>query len=301
MVRYLLCRPQGGLNDILCQIEKCCRYAEVTGRTVIVDTNYSDIKYFRDDFGKYFVSKQARLLLSLDDFNCSLENMQVFPGFLYGRINSHSPRWDQESKQFVDQQYNLPLTFDFNKNYQQQLLYHCQCGGGTLSLFAFLRMRIRNEIADELQSRLEKIGKPYDAIHIRNTDYKTNYIKAIDQLKALPFDALFLATDNQLVLEEFRAQFGEERVFSFASFPDSQGIPIHKIILASNQTFIRNLDSILDLLMLALSRKIMLVNLNENRNSVNYSGYSLLARELWSAKRILADLISCQNLKIGLD
>jgi hypothetical protein len=37
--RLLVCRPQGGLKDMLCQIEQCCRYAERFDRTVLVETD----------------------------------------------------------------------------------------------------------------------------------------------------------------------------------------------------------------------------------------------------------------------
>src|SRR5947209_3468047 len=63
--RLLLCRPQGGLNDMLCQIEKCCQYADRVGRTVIVDTDYarSAPATFKDHLSKYFVSLRVGLVL----------------------------------------------------------------------------------------------------------------------------------------------------------------------------------------------------------------------------------------------
>ncbi|MEY3069700.1 MAG: hypothetical protein RLZZ456_1399 [Pseudomonadota bacterium] len=48
--RYLLCRPEGGFNDMLCQIELCWHYAEANGRTLIVD---SAVTGFGDDFATY--------------------------------------------------------------------------------------------------------------------------------------------------------------------------------------------------------------------------------------------------------
>ena len=76
--RLLLCRPQGGLNDMLCQVEACCRYGERSGRSVIVDTNYAGSTYFRDDLRNYFRSRHGKLILGLDDPS-SLDGATVFP------------------------------------------------------------------------------------------------------------------------------------------------------------------------------------------------------------------------------
>lgn len=80
--RLLLCRPLGGLNDILCQIESCCRYAERFGRTVVVETDFHCTKSFRDDFSRYFVSLQDRLVLSANGIRGGLDQTAVFPGFI---------------------------------------------------------------------------------------------------------------------------------------------------------------------------------------------------------------------------
>lgn len=39
-MRYLLCRPRGGINDTLNQIELCWRYARSYNRILVVDTEY---------------------------------------------------------------------------------------------------------------------------------------------------------------------------------------------------------------------------------------------------------------------
>ena len=36
--QVVLCRPEGGFNDILCQIELCWRYADAHERVLVVDT-----------------------------------------------------------------------------------------------------------------------------------------------------------------------------------------------------------------------------------------------------------------------
>jgi hypothetical protein len=54
--RILLCRPQGGLNDTLCQIHRCIIYAFVHHRKLIIDTT-------RAGFLMNFPISSRRLLL----------------------------------------------------------------------------------------------------------------------------------------------------------------------------------------------------------------------------------------------
>jgi hypothetical protein len=37
--RWVLYRPRGGLNDMLCHVEKCWAYAEKFSRRLVVDVN----------------------------------------------------------------------------------------------------------------------------------------------------------------------------------------------------------------------------------------------------------------------
>jgi hypothetical protein len=294
MKKILLCRPQGGLNDMLCQIEKCCRYAEQTSRVVIVDTNYKNARHFKDDLKKYFTSNFPDLILSAEGYSAALNEMNVFPEFLAGRIGDYTTARDPESRLECEIASQLPVTFDFSRDYQHQLLVHHQSGGGEISIFALMRMRAQAAIVNELHRRVSMIGVPYSAIHIRHTDYKTNYRNVLEELKNSPEEPLFVATDNRKVLEEFQSGLGVERVFSFSAPSLSNGKPIHTLELSETDTFSRNQDAILDLFMLALSKKLYLLKLENKRDTTfsEYSGFSRLARNLWSSKEMLKRVIS---------
>jgi len=301
MKKLLLCRPQGGLNDILCQIEKCCRYAEQTDRTVIVDTNYRNSLYFGDHFGRYFVSRQSKFILNADNFSGSFDRMQVFPEFLSGRVSRYTTTWDTERWNWRDSDSAQPVTFDFSKSYPQELLVHHQSGGGSIAQFALLRMRLEDSIVDELARRVRQIGTSYSAIHVRHTDYTTIYEPTLLQLGKSPVKRLFVATDNGKVLDDFRLALGRDRVFSFATLPSSAGEPLHNSRSPAAQTYAKNRDSILDLLMLALSNRLYILKVEPNKYGVTYSGFSALAHNLWSAKIILKHLISRPDIGFGLD
>src|ERR1019366_9078394 len=119
--RLLLCRPLGGLNDMLCQIERACLYAERFDRTVIVDTAYSKT-YFRDRFSSYFASRQPRLVLDADAAAERLDQLAVFPNFLAGRVSRYATRFDRDLARFVEEESGLIPSFDFDRDYAEPLI-----------------------------------------------------------------------------------------------------------------------------------------------------------------------------------
>ncbi|PPC88319.1 MAG: hypothetical protein CTY31_03855 [Hyphomicrobium sp.] len=96
MEKYVLCRPRGGLNDILCEIERCWAYSEKYNRTLVVDTTKSG---FRDDLSKYFEVKDQRapVVLSLDtDLINAFNKMTAYPPALAGQIKNYEVRWNYD-------------------------------------------------------------------------------------------------------------------------------------------------------------------------------------------------------------
>ena len=141
--RYVLCRPQGGLNDMLCQIEACCEYAAKFDRKVIVDTAFGGSLYFRDVFGRYFVSQDNLLILQNYEEIIKAAGDLIFPRFIADRIDNYQSDYD-DNDGWVDSISRLPLTFDFAKNYTESMLLHHQAGGGRKSFNALTRLRIHN-------------------------------------------------------------------------------------------------------------------------------------------------------------
>jgi hypothetical protein len=297
--RFLLCRPQGGLNDILTQIEGCCRYAEQTDRIVVVDTNYRNTRHFKDRLDKYFVSSQSRLLLAEEQLTEDLDQLHVYPEFLSGRVNAYTSVWNKERTAYCDTETGQPIRFDFSKDYPHRLLVHHQPGGQQISMFAMLRMTVQKSLIAELTERLGAIGRPYCGLHVRHTDYRSNYAEAIDRYRRSS-ERLFLATDNKGVVDDFRSALGADRVWSFAGLPANGGRPIHVDPAPGADVFRLNSDSILDLLMLALSNRIHVVEV-ENSPWGKYSGFSLLAMNLWQTKTVLRHVLACPEIRTGLD
>jgi hypothetical protein len=242
------------------------------------------------------------LNLSAADFPDRFDRWQVHPESLYGRVNDYTVTRDGKSYVRHDAMSGAPITFDFGKDYPHQLLVHHQGGGGSLSLFALLRMKLAPAIADQLATRYREIGPRYSAIHVRNTDLRTHYGDALAQLKRSAIERLFVATDDRTVVEEFRSALGNNRVFSFASLPATAGKPIHIVEEPEPEAemFRRNSDAILDLLLLGLAQDLHLLEVSNNKHG-KHSGFSALAYNLWSSKIVLKHLLVDTDVHFGLD
>jgi hypothetical protein len=301
--RVILCRPQGGLNDVLCQIERVCRYAEQFDRTVIVDTNQRSTRAIKDDFSRYFVSTQQRVLLGLTNVRFEPKNVGVVPHFLAGNFFDYDAYYDNDHENYAEKNTRQLITFDFTRDYAEPILIHHACGRiHGASVAALSRLRLQDSLCSELAKRLNLVGQNYDAVHIRNTDYKTNYPHFLEQLKGqaalADCERLFVATDDIACLEYCRNFFRDIKIFSFSRLPQESGRPVHWLS-ETDDNYERNKDAILDLLMLALSRKFIFFEINDAKYGTKYSGFSILARDLRNSKSILDQLLSAHKTPIG--
>jgi hypothetical protein len=291
--RLLLCRPQGGLNDMLCQIERARLYAERFDRTVVVDTNHPRALFFRDIFSNYFTSRDARLLLNPADAPGCLDEIDVFPTFLKGRLRFYDTRFETSVWQYVDTEVGEPVTFDFEQDYPQRLIVHHADGGGDRSLGALARLGLQGGLREELSRRRALAGRRYSAVHVRQTDYRSGY-ESLTAEQIDPIDPLFVATDNPRIVAHFRALIGADRVLSFANLPHEDGWPLHQV-RDLDDCAERNRDAILDLLMLALATRFYILPLRPNAHGAKYSGYTMLAAKLRDSPGVLSGLIEPQT------
>jgi len=304
-LKYLLCRPQGGLNDMLCQIEKCCRYAEKTNRIVVIDTNYKNSENFHDDFSLYFSSRQKKLRLTIDDIGLNLENLSVFPHSLSGKLNTYQTAIKKPFQPFYEAQSNEAITFNFASNYQEDLLVSHQGAHGSLSLFALLRLKITKPLQAELFKRLSLIGGAYVSIHIRHTDYRSDYTSIVEALIKSPPKRLFVASDNQNVVDEIIEKMPHTKIFSFSNNLSQDSHPIHfKNNKDKSLNFERNRDAIIDLIMLGMSSHLVLCKISRGittEKKPEYSGFSLLAKLLHENKIVINHLLYDSTTRIGLE
>lgn len=286
--KYVLCRPDGGLNDTLTQIAFVHSYARRANRIAVIDTAYERSFHFHDKFSNYFSSKDPSLVLDCDAIKDLLDTMSVEPAELRGRLNSYTPQWSDLVKDFIDSETGVRIWFDVTKDYGEDIVVRHACGGNESALMALRALVLNDHLVEILEQRINAIGRPFSALHIRNTDYRTDYQQAIDQLKGSILFPVFVATDSAKCREHCRNIFGDNNVISFARLPGEE-IPIH-----SSRDFLtafeRNSDSILDLIVLALSNEYYKVPLR-NGSAIAYSNYSILAELLMRNSQVLISLL----------
>lgn len=289
--RFLLCRPAGGFYDMLCQIGACCVYADKWNRIVLVDTSHPTTEYFRDRFSNYFGSLRRNLVLDISGIRRFLAKLPVHPAELSGRLHEYVAVAGKPCGPMVDQATGIPLTFDFTRDHDHPLLVHHTWGRSRFPLQALERMRLHPALRLEVIRRMKEIGAPFTGLHVRATDYQTDYRAGIADLKGKLAGPVFVATDNRQVLDFIRAECPDADVYSFSSLPE-EGRPLHDLSRQKGDVYEINRDAIVDVLMLAHAKTLYAFRLQPNPLGANLSGYSRLAFDLRRNRQLLDRLMS---------
>ncbi len=295
-MRIVLCRPFGGLNDMLCQIETCCRYAETFGRRVIVQTDGGFHSYFGVSLGNYLVSMQEGLLFADALGEEFFEGLTVRPHGLQGRLY-HTDFVHTRGVGRLDRSTGDRISFDLSKDHAEDVLVHNQCGGGDLAVAALARVRLRETIVDEIETRIGEMGAGYPAVHVRHTDIRSDYDAVLREIQECRFDRLFVATDNAAVVEEFRSRLAPTVIHSFSDLPERPGQPAHTLRGVSPSERHRvNRQAFVDLLLLALSGRLFTCRREDGRRP---GGFSRLAVHLHQDRAVTGRLVNRDGLLSG--
>jgi len=228
-MKYLLCRPRGGLNDTLCQIEFCWHYAELHNRLLIIDTEYLVTCGISVRFSKLFepVSLNPNILFNLPPTLLDyLNTCDTFPPSCTGRLDKYQSRYEDGVNNFIDTNFGTQLTFDFKKNYVERLLVHDQCGGGDYGISCLARLKLADNFKSQILDLLLPLaGKNYLAIHVRNTDYNTDYKRFFEEIYTQSIgQILLLCTDSAEVQSYAKVFFNESELITLCSPPETSGV-----------------------------------------------------------------------------
>jgi hypothetical protein len=292
-MRFVLCRPIGGLNDMLCQIEKCCRYAETYGRRVVVQTDGGFHPSFQLCLGHYLISMQERLVFAEALGEGFFEGLSVQPRSLQGRL-SETDFLPARGIGLRDRVSGDLISFDFMKEHAEDVLVHNLFGGGDDAFSALARVRLHDAVADEIVARIGEMGAGYPAVHVRHTDMRSEYESVLQELQRCQFDRLFLATDNGDVVKDFRSRLRGTVIYSFSDLPEQAGQPVHRLRgLNRSDRHRLNQQAFVDLLLLALSDRLFLCQREDGRQP---GGFSRLAMHLHEDRAAAGRLVHRDGL-----
>jgi glycosyltransferase involved in cell wall biosynthesis len=294
--KFLLCRPRGGLNDTLCQIELCWRYAEKFGRTLIIDTFNSGLLA---EFSEFFSPRNSltKVYFSLSEKQlCFLDTLTCFPHFAQGKIKTYFSVYSIDLRNHIDKETSEMLTFNFDKNYDELVLIHEQCGGGNLSFDLLNRITISENIRPIVLNRIQHLGHDYLAIHVRNTDYQTQYKDLFrDVYPSVKNKSLLICSDDAEVISHAKNFFTLSNVLTSSQPPQTGNKPLHLSTTHSDdeQRKKATINSIIDLIALGRSTELYFANVTAGYSS----GFSRLAMYLCQNKNIIDALLKLDTAK----
>jgi len=271
----VVCRPQGGLNDMFCQIYRCLRYALRHNRLVYVDTETNP--KFLEPLSLYFtpLSPHLKFIARVEASEIlSNSGSAVRPNIPW----DYEAVWDTGSHSFIEKISLEKLTFDFNTSHSEEVLIHHQAGGGLDSARLLLLMSMTPHLKDVLVTRLGTFPKDYAAAHVRYSDYESDYKNLLPKTLSKKRNVLFLSTDNDQVIEWVKINLPWVETLDYQKSKN------------------RNIEAFCDLFMLANARTVIPVPLVNNE--VAFSGYSRLASLMWASLR--PSLLKTDVSQLGL-
>ena len=169
-----------------------------------------------------------------------------------------------------------------------------QCGGGTDSFSILKHLKFTSRFRKIINNEIAKLPHHYVAIHIRNTDMKTNYHEYIKKIKDKVADkTLVICTDDQKVAAFIFSEMPNTNIITTPTLVQAKGHPLHrthyagiKLIESKAEMFTAICNTLIDLSILAMSDQLFFT---KNCNG-HFSGFSLLANYLHSNPKLMYKL-----------
>lgn len=229
--RFVLCRPNGGLNDALCQIEKCWSYSRAFSRKLIID--FYGEPFLRSFFSRLAIRRefQSEAVLADHQTMLGLNAMQTFPPEVSGRLLTYRAVQVQGEIRSALFEYDSKarLSFNFRTDYEEQLVMHHSGGGGALGHRALTLFKVSDDTLASIAETLNFLPEEYDAAHVRATDYQTDYQAFFTRIQRMESSRpLVLLTDNYEVVRLSEAFLRGRDIVSFDKHELPPGEPIHR-------------------------------------------------------------------------
>jgi len=221
-----------------------------------------------------------------------LNGARCVPSALQGRLTTYRCNWDANLRALVDAETRAELSFNFDVDYDEPLLVHHQAGGGAREALSLLqRIRFREDLASICREKLRSLGSDYDAIHIRNSDYRTDWKPFLAEVRSkLEAASVLICSDDLNVLRFCEGFFKPKQVLISSYPPDTGGkaLHTHESNLSATQRDAVVRDCLVDLL--ALSQGVTLHY--SNTTNGHPSGFSQLAELLHDRPDVIEALLA---------
>ena len=323
MRRYVACVPSqfSGFNDVMCQIWRAYEYAQSCDRVLLIDTRMScladDLTHYMTyvgPAGAVISPISSELIETLNTLKCYPKKFQYRLDQLLQpavvdllKVTYRHDQFEQPShfRNKLKSFWHTSIPYRGVHRIRSYLQHHLICrraeplvihnafGGGVVSVFTMQLFRLNASVQTSIEQQLALLGNDYDAVHIRHTDYQTDYEPFLQNLKIqLRGRCVLICSDNPQVKIRAREILNNSKVLSIPQSyetiePVQFGLPIHyqwHLALAERRQ--RNIGLLTDLIGLAKSKSLYFTNVGKGKK-LGYSGFSRLARGLHSRPDIL--------------
>ena len=297
--RWILARPRGGLNDTLCQIEKCWRFAEKTGRELVIDTkdsglllDFHEVFEVRDQGSKVIPRRLSEELVE------ELNKLSAFPPDVQGNVSAYD-KFKDEHDEFYTLPSRQPLKFSLKRDISEDVVVYEGMGGGIDSFCALERLAFSPWLARTIIDSLRQLPEHYSSVHVRHSDMQTEYRPLLSHVRRKNVGKLpvFVASDHDQILREARVMFGEGMVLGLPSLSERIGAPLHLPSpgLSEEQRRIRTIEALSELFALGGADTLYFTEVS-NRTGV--SGFSRLAAHLAKKPSLRRTLLGIDNREV---
>jgi len=275
---------------------RCRTYCKKYNRQLLINTDRSGLV---DDLSLYFYAEDPGITLGseekIKEYLLHRNGRSAFTDVYPHGLRTAQLKYDSvfDGTQWRERRTGEPLTFDFSTSYTESILVHEQYGGGTgIEFLEYLRLQ--PTVLNSILQRIGELGE-YDAVHIRNTDYKTDYEEILRNIIPKARRPVVICTDDYQTQKHAVEMYGEKVRLTHA-VPDVSAMTVRR--LHDNTELSRyetNLNALTDLFVLASARRLHVTTLREGQ-SVTTSGFMMLALSLRKRKEVLIHLLSGQKL-----
>lgn len=248
-MKYIILEPRGGLNDSLGRITEWKKISKNMNRKLIVNFKKN---FLLEYFEEFFYFENQDFIYKKDEIDEILNTKpSFFPSFItFENFNNLNFTFKSNNKgNFICNNENV--SFDINSKYTEDILVVCQCGG-SYKYDLIKDIKFKENIKSYIKEKSKFVPEDYDAIQVRNTDYKCDYKNLINKINVN--NIIYLATDSIEVLNFFKEK--NYNVHNFTKFSINLNQPLHqKDSKLDNRIVLRDLFT--DIFFCTLSNKLI--------------------------------------------
>lgn len=288
--RFLFCRPRGAFNDVCNQLERSLRYAIRYDRVLVVDALRSGMGHQLDELFDIGSIADVELVIGTPEVIAQLDQINdIRPSCARGALNTYRLEWDESCKAYCFAESGQPSMFDFGADHPETLLLYEQAGGGFNAVHFLNRVRLNKDAAEEVAKRLALLPDDYYSVHVRHTDYVSNYEPMLARYRPVYRGKnLLICTDSYEVQQRAPSLLHKStKVFFTTQVPDNADTPLFEVDYKPRRDM--SVDVLCDIIALAQSWSLVFGEVQAKTGRVTYSGLAILAYVLQREPKVLSN------------